>query len=140
MNNSFTYKKKVRASTENLSRIRAFVSEHAEKHGFSPNQIADVRLAVDEACTNIIKHAYKNDTNKEISIEIEVNDQRLKITIVDMGESFDVKSYHKPNLKKQIQEKKRGGLGVHLMLNLMDDVTYQVKNKMNVLSMCKNRN
>lgn len=140
MNNSFTYKKKVRATTKNLAVIRSFISEHAESHGFSPNQIADIRLAVDEACTNIIKHAYKNDSSKELTIQVEVDDQKLKVIIMDKGEGFDVKSYQKPNLKQQIEQKKRGGMGVHLMLKLMDEVTYQVKNDQNVLSMFKNRN
>lgn len=140
MSNSFTYKKRVRATTKNLSVIRSFVSDHAESHGFSPGQIADIRLAVDEACTNIIKHAYKNDSSKELIIQIDVDEQRLNITIMDKGEGFDVRSYQKPNLKKQIEEKKRGGMGVHLMLQLMDEVTYQVKNDQNVLSMCKKRN
>lgn len=140
MNNSFTYKKKVRATTKNLSVIRNFVSDHAESHGFSPNQIADIRLAVDEACTNIIKHAYKNDASKELNIQIEVDEQRLIVTIMDNGEGFDVKSYQKPNIQKQIQERKRGGMGVHMMLQLMDNVTYQVKSDQNVLSMYKNRN
>jgi len=140
LNNSFTYKKKVRATTKNLSVIRSFVSEHAESHGFSPNQIADIRLAVDEACTNIIKHAYKNDASKELTIQVEVDDQKLKVIIMDKGEGFDVKSYQKPNLKQQIEQRKRGGMGVHLMLKLMDEVTYQVKNDQNVLSMFKNRN
>lgn len=140
MNNSFTYKKKVRATTKNLSVIRDFVSDHAESHGFSPNHIADIRLAVDEACTNIIKHAYKNDASKELNIQIEVDEQKLIVTIMDKGEGFDVRTYQKPNIRKQIKEKRRGGMGVHLMLQLMDEVTYQVKNDQNILSMCKNRN
>ncbi len=135
-----TYKKTVGASTENLSDIRDFVASHAQKYGFDDNIVADIRLAVDEACTNIIKHAYSNDPKENLEITIEVDDEKFMIYLVDRGDGFDVKTYQKPDLKKQIEQKKRGGMGVHLMLNLMDEVTYQVKNNMNVLCMSKNRN
>lgn len=135
-----TYKKTVGASTENLSDIRDFVAGRAKDYGFDDNIVEDIRLAVDEACTNIIKHAYNNDPKEKLEITIEVDDQKFMIYLVDRGEGFDVKTYQKPNLKKQIEQRKRGGMGVHLMVNLMDDVTYQVKNNMNVLYMCKNRN
>lgn len=135
-----TYKMTVGASTENLSAIREFVAGHALAHGFDENKVADIRLAVDEASTNIIKHAYGNDPNENLEITIEVDDEKFMIYLIDRGEGFDVKTYQKPNLKKQIEQRKRGGMGVHLMLNLMDEVTYQVKNNMNVLCMCKNRN
>ena len=135
-----TYKKTVGASTENLSDIRDFVGGHAHQFGFDDNIVADIRLAVDEACTNIIKHAYGNDPTENLEITIEIIDDKFMIYLVDRGEGFDVKTYQKPDLKKQIEQRKRGGMGVHLMLNLMDEVTYQVKNNMNVLCMCKNRN
>lgn len=135
-----TYKKTVGASTENLSVIRDFVAGHAQNYGFDDNVVADIRLAVDEACTNIIKHAYRNDPKENLEITIEVDDDKFMIYLVDRGDGFDVKTYQKPDLKKQIEQKKRGGMGVHLMLNLMDDVTYKVKNNMNVLCMSKNRN
>ena len=135
-----TYKKTVGASTENLSEIRDFVGGHALDYGFDDRKVADIRLAVDEACTNIIKHAYGNDPEENLEITIEVDDEKFMIFLIDKGEGFDVKTYQKPNLKSQIEQKKRGGMGVHLMLNLMDEVTYKVKNNMNVLCMSKNRN
>lgn len=135
-----TYKKTVGASTENLSDIRDFVAGYARDYGFDDNIVADIRLAVDEACTNIIKHAYNNDPMENLEITIEIDEEKFMIYLVDRGEGFDVKTYQKPDLKKQIEQKKRGGLGVHLMLNLMDEVTYQVRNNMNVLCMSKNRN
>lgn len=140
MANLETYKKTVGASTENLSDIRDFVATHALEYGFNDSIVADIRLAVDEACTNIIKHAYGNNPRENFEITIEVDDEKFMIYLVDRGEGFDVKTYQKPDLKKQIEQRKRGGMGVHLMVNLMDEVTYQVKNNMNVLCMCKNRN
>ncbi len=140
MNKAVTYRKKISASTQNLSDVREFVSRHAEHHGFTSRQIADVQLAVDEACTNIIKHAYNYDASKELSIELEFDDEKMNVTLTDQGIGFDVERYKKPDLKKQIARKKRGGMGVYLIRNLMDEVNYYVESRENVLRMIKNRN
>ncbi len=140
MDKAVTYQKTVSASTQNLSDIRKFVSKHALNHGFSSEQIADIRLAVDEATTNIIKHAYKNDHNQELTIHLEFDDEKLSVTLTDQGIAFDLKKYKSPDIKKQIKKKKRGGMGIHLMKSLMDEVSYNVKNQKNVLRMSKNRN
>lgn len=139
LENVSTYQKIINASTEYLSEVRDFVSMHAARHGFSDKEIADIRLAVDEACTNIIKHAYNYDPSKEVGIVISVDPSKLMITITDQGKPFDKKKYQKPSLKKQIAQKKRGGMGVHLMRNLMDEVRYSFDNNTNTLCMCKNR-
>lgn len=135
-----TYQKKVNASTQNLSAIREFVSKHAEEEGFSKQQVADIQLAVDEAYTNIIKHAYNSDDSKKVMINLEFDGDKMVVTLTDHGIGFDIEKYRGPNLKKQIEKKKRGGMGVYLMRKLMDDVSYQVKNQKNVLRMCKKRN
>lgn len=140
MDKATTYRKKVKASTQNLSEIRDFVSKHAGEHGFSAKKVADIQLAVDEAYTNIIKHAYKNDSSQEVIINLEFDNEKMIVTLTDHGTGFDVEKYRRPNLKKQIEKKKRGGMGVYLMRKLMDDVSYNVLNKKNVLRMCKNRN
>lgn len=140
MDKAVTYQKTVNASTQNLSDIRKFVSKHALKHGFSSEQIADIRLAVDEATTNIIKHAYKNDHNQELTIHLEFDEEKLSVTLTDQGIAFDLKKYKSPDIKKQIEKKRRGGMGIHLMKSLMDEVSYKVKNQKNVLRMSKNRN
>lgn len=140
MNKATTYQKKVNASTQNLSTIRNFVSRHAEEQGFSTQKVADIQLAVDEAYTNIIKHAYKNDSNQQVIINLEFDNEKMVVTLTDHGVGFDVEKYKRPNLKKQIEKKKRGGMGVYLIRKLMDEVTYHAKNHKNVLRMCKNRN
>jgi serine/threonine-protein kinase RsbW len=134
-----TYKKKINASTENLAEVREFVSKHANAHGFTKENISDIRLAVDEACTNIIKHAYKYDKSKVVSIELEFEDDKIIVVLTDHGVGFNPDSYEKPSLTEQIRKKKRGGMGVHLMKNLMDKVIYQNIDGKNILYMSKNR-
>lgn len=139
MNNSVTYHKAIKAATSNLAEIRSFVAKHAHEHGFSERQISDIQLAVDEACTNIIKHAYSFDSTKKFTIELEFDGSQLSITLTDRGQGFNPDRYKKPDLKKQIEKKKRGGMGVYLIKSLMDDVSYSANTDKNVLRMSKTR-
>jgi serine/threonine-protein kinase RsbW len=76
---------------------------------------------------------------KMLSIELEFDDKKMNVTLTDQGIGFDVDRYKKPDLKKQIKRKKRGGMGVYLICNLMDEVNYYVENQENILHMIKNR-
>lgn len=128
------------ASTENLSLVRNFVSSQAEKHGFSEDQINDIRLAVDEACTNVIKHAYSYDESKVFNVDLEFDNSALLIEITDYGVGFNPSGYEAPNLEKRIKQKKRGGMGIFLIQNLMDELSYESDSKKNVIRMTKYRN
>lgn len=139
MNSITTYQINISASTHNLSEVRDFITGHAESCGFEGEQIADIRLAVDEAVTNIIKHAYQNDTSKEIDITLKISDSQLCILLIDTGKTFEFKTYEPPDIKKQIEQKKRGGMGVYLIQSLMDSVSYTRKGQKNRMKMCKNR-
>ena len=110
--------------TDNLSEIREFVGEAARAFGFSEESVANIVLAVDEACTNIIKHAYQYATNKEIEVSIIQNKLSFEIRIFDSGKPFDPTTIRQPDLKEHIGHRKRGGLGVYLMKKLMDKVEY----------------
>lgn len=82
-------------------------------------------LAVDEACTNIIKHAYKSNPNGKIIIKVDYNSDKLLITIIDYGSTFDPLVVPDPDLQKYYRNGKVGGLGMYLMKSLMDDVKYK---------------
>ena len=75
INNHIKKKLVIKSKTENLSTIREFVSENANDAGLSKEEIDDIILAVDEACTNIIKHAYKSFPDGEIIIAIDNSNQ-----------------------------------------------------------------
>ncbi|MEX0845222.1 MAG: ATP-binding protein [Balneolaceae bacterium] len=128
----------VAASTEHLAEVRDFVAAHAQNIGLSQKDISEIRLAVDEAYTNIIKHAYKDSPTSLVNIEIGSNSNQLWISLKDEGKSFDPSTYSEPNLMKKIKEKKRGGMGVYLIRKLMDQVQYNRKGHKNEIRMVKN--
>lgn len=140
MKRATTYHKTLNATTKNLSQVRSFVSVQARKHGFTDDQINDIRLAVDEACTNVIKHAYSFDDSKEFNVDLEFDNSSLSIEITDFGIGFNPSKYEVPNLHKRIKQKKRGGMGIFLIRNLMDELAYDSDGSKNVIKMIKYRN
>ena len=114
----------VKSSTDNLSQIREFTKAAALDSGFSEDTIGKIILAVDEACTNIIKHAYKNAPEGEIAISVKLEDGKFTISIIDHGTHFDPTGIPEPDLKQYYKQKRAGGLGMFLMKRLMDEVNY----------------
>jgi serine/threonine-protein kinase RsbW len=115
---------KVKSRTENLSEIRDFIYGNASAAGFSDEVIEKIILAVDEACTNIIKHAYKLNPEGEILIKIKYNTNKLVVELTDYGISFEPEKIPDPDLRKYYQQHKVGGLGMYLIKTLMDEVKY----------------
>lgn len=116
--------KRIVSRTDSLVEVREFVDAAARSFGFAEEEIANIILAVDEACTNIIKHAYHYAVDKEIEISIFQNSGAFEVRIYDNGKAFDPSLIQEPNLKEHIGHKRRGGLGVYLMKRLMDKVEY----------------
>lgn len=132
-----THKITVQASTEHLAEVRDFVASYATKHGIPAHEVEDIRLAVDEAYTNIIKHAYQNDNSQFVEIIMGSDENEFWISLTDNGESFDPTAYPRPDVRKKIKDKERGGVGVFLMKKLMDRIEYYKHKDSNELRMIK---
>ncbi len=110
------------ARLENLPAIADFISGSMSRLGIESGKL-EVELAVDEACTNIIKYAYAGNEGR-IIISCERQDNELVITIQDNGKPFNPSSVPQPDLAADLAHRKVGGLGMFLMRKLMDDVSY----------------
>ena len=134
-----TQKLQIKSRTENLSVIRDFVSKSASEAGFSNDVIENIILAVDEACTNIIKHAYKSYPEGEMIIKTKFTNSRFVVSITDYGISFEPAKVPEPDLQKYYRQKRVGGLGMYLMKTLVDDVKYvSIPGKYNEVMLSKN--
>lgn len=127
----------VAASTEYLTKVRDFVAGHARDFGFSNEEIEDIRLAVDEAFTNVVKHAYRFDSSKNVKITLGTHNNEFWISLRDHGKSFNPKSYHEPDLVESIKKKRRGGIGIFLIKKIMDGVEYRRMGSSNEILMKK---
>jgi serine phosphatase RsbU (regulator of sigma subunit)/anti-sigma regulatory factor (Ser/Thr protein kinase)/transposase len=133
------FRLRVPAEDRRLAEIRDFVQEVGEKVMIPQRVLANTKLAVDEACTNIIRHGYKGEPG-EIEIVVTGNGRDFSIAIKDFGKSFDLRNVASPDLKMYVETRKRGGLGVFLMNQLMDEVRYRAGHDGNVLTMSKHLN
>lgn len=114
------------SESEFLETIRDFISKIANCVGFTEESINKIQLAVDEACTNVINHAYDEMTNNDLRVEAKVADDKLDVSVIDYGKGFEPHIIKSPNMRKYLKGYKRGGLGIHLIKKLMDDVTFSV--------------
>ena len=113
----------VGADERELSSVRDFVTQASAALGFGDRTLANIRLAVDEACTNSIKHAYKGGPGT-LRLTITARKRWLEIRVFDQGEPFDGR-VDMPQFRQLIDGRRRGGLGVFLMHRLMDEVRYE---------------
>ena len=126
------------SETEFLEIIRDFMAKIARIAGFNEDHVNKIQLSVDEACTNIVKHAYKGIQKKDIRIQVELNDEKMIIAVIDKGKGFDPKKIEPLNMNNYLNELRRGGLGIHLMNILMDEIQYSIQPlKKNQVTMIK---
>ncbi len=114
---------KVKAKLENLAVISDFITKAMKQLGIE-QETFQVQLAVDEACTNIIQHAYSGGSEKSIRILCSMSGSDLVIQIRNWGKPFDPDSIPPPDLEADLEERRVGGLGIYLMRRMMDKVRY----------------
>ena len=134
--NTFTLD--VPSSTQNLALIREFVTRIAAQAGLNEVEVGQLELAVDEACANVIEHAYGDDKSKQVMIRAVFDDDTLRIHVIDTGQAFDPTQVQQQDLKDLIAKRRTGGLGMRLIRTLMDEVHYDIEpGRKNELRMVK---
>jgi len=116
-----------------LQRLKQVVTEFAEQHRLAPELVYRVNLALDEIITNVISYGYEDSSEHEISVHLSWNDPNIKIEVEDDGRHFNPLEAPPPDTGKALVERQIGGLRVHLVRKLMDDLEYRRENNKNVL-------
>lgn len=123
---------------DSLVKIVDFVSTAAVAAGLDKRSVDAVQLAVDEACSNIIEHAYGGEEHGEIQCTCQIIPGRLTVSLRDFGAPFDPTCIPEPNLCNDIEKRTEGGLGLFLMRQLMDEIHFRFHPQLgNVLTMVK---
>lgn len=110
---------------KNLAKIDQFIEQVGLQADFDDATIYNVRMAVDEACTNIIEHAYGGEGKGAIRLVCEPQTEGLLITIYDQGQRFDPTSIRNLDINAPLEARSNNGMGVYLMRQLIDTVTYR---------------
>jgi serine/threonine-protein kinase RsbW len=119
-----------------LPNIVEFVECACEEAGVDPAVRFDLKLAAEEACTNVIEHAYSGEGG-DLTVCFEVSGQDVRITVTDHGRPFDPGEVAMPDLSLPLDERPIGGLGLFLMQQLMDEVEFVFSEDGNRLRMVK---
>jgi len=128
------------ARYKSLDDMRQFAAQAAKDAGMDDIEVYAVELAVDEACTNIIEHAYGLDKGGEIECTCTAANDCLTVILRDHGKPFNLSSVMEPDLSSGLEKRPLGGLGVYLMRQLMDEVRFETLGEAgNLLTMVKHK-
>ena len=110
---------------ENLSKICDFVEQAATQAGLDDRGVYAIQMAVDEACTNIIEHAYGGEGKGDIRLTYEVQKDGIQVVIYDQGAPFHPAQVPEFNPQLPLHERQLGGMGLFFMRNLVDQVEFK---------------
>ncbi len=112
--------------TKHLHAIRMLCCTLAESMGFLRKDSETAALAVEEAITNVIEHAYHGEEGRKMRVIFEMEGNKFTVRILHDGDQIDTSQYVLlDDLSHFYRQKKRGGLGILIMKKCMDEVTYK---------------
>ena len=129
-------------ATENLAQVRDVVMRTLSEAGVPEKFARRITLAVDEAVSNIIRHAYEEFAMGTRTIDIKLNTyaekKRVEVILYDSGKEFDPEKVKAPDINEQVRLRKKYGLGIFLIRRVMDEVNYMFRTgEENILRMVK---
>ncbi len=122
---------------QTIPQLAEFIDQIADSNGINPSEAMSLNLAMEEAVVNVMEYAYPEGTKGDIDIAASINDDNIIFTITDSGVAFDPTAVNDPDLDKAAEERPIGGLGIHLVRQIMDTVSYERKDGKNILSLKK---
>lgn len=118
--------------------LAAFVDEICEALELDTLMTMQINLALEEAVVNVMQYAYPADTHGHVHISVKAYEKFLYFIIVDDGMPFDPTTFGDVDISQPAEERNIGGLGIHLVKQIMDSVNYDRVDGQNVLTMRKN--
>ena len=127
----------LRGSEADVDAFREEVERCAEAWNLPMAAVVEVQIALDEVVSNIITHGYGGREDREIELHLCVEGDELVIDILDGAPPFSIFDVPPPNLSEELDERELGGLGIHLVRSLMDDVQYRRDGERNHVTLRK---
>ncbi|CAN5797251.1 hypothetical protein BH23DEI1_BH23DEI1_22920 [soil metagenome] len=125
------------ASSDNLALFLSLVDVLAQRHDLPVEHVGDLRLLAEEACINVVLHAFDEGAPGEMTLQVGFEDGVVEIVIEDDGRPFDPEATPRPALDAQWRDREVGGLGWHLIRRLADDLEYRRIDDRNRLTLRK---
>ena len=125
---------------EELENVVTALENFFESADISLAVAQSVELALDELLNNIISYGYLDSNNHKITVELSIEENELQLVISDKGIPFNPFERQTPELNSPIEEREIGGVGIHLVKNVMDSYSYQRLGKRNIVTLTKKLN
>ncbi len=126
------------AELESLSVFRDFFEKACKQHQSIDDQICyDLKLAVDEACTNLITHGYAGMNPGSIILSLEMAPNKVVVTITDFGHPFEPGETSAPDVAAGLEDLPMGGFGSFFIYQTMDGINYETTEDGNHLTFIK---
>ena len=122
---------------DEVPQLATFVDQVCEALGFDMSTTMSLNLALEEAVVNVMSYAYPSETMGSVNIEAIANERLLKFIISDWGTPFDPTAEKEVDTTLSAEDRPIGGLGIHLVRQIMDSINYERTDGMNVLTLCK---
>ena len=122
---------------EEIPQLNAFIDEVCEAAGLDMPETMSINLALEEAVVNVMDYAYPAGTQGQVLIEAEADKERMKFVITDQGIPFDPTAKEEVDTTLSLEERPTGGLGIHLVRQIMDSINYERVDNNNVLTLRK---
>jgi ABC-type amino acid transport substrate-binding protein/anti-sigma regulatory factor (Ser/Thr protein kinase)/HAMP domain-containing protein len=120
-----------------IDKVNEIFASFAEEHNIPKSITSKVKMVFDELLNNAISFAFQDDKEHEIEINIELREDRLSISLSDDGIPFNPFRTETPDTDLSIEERSIGGLGIHLVQNVMDEVHYKRQGDTNIVTVVK---
>ena len=120
-----------------VPRLNTFIDEVCEANGFDMATTMQINLAIEEAVVNVMNYAYPKDTKGDITIEAKANKTELSFIISDTGKPFDPTAKAEVDITLSAEDRAIGGLGIHLIRQIMDHINYERVDGHNILTLIK---
>ncbi|UCD80097.1 MAG: ATP-binding protein [Desulfobacterales bacterium] len=132
------YSFELKSSLSELDNLCMNLETVGEKLGLSKKLIFEINLALDELFTNIISYGFSDDDEHIIKVTITPQKEEICLCIEDDGLPFNPIEFATPDVACSVEDCKIGGLGIHIIRKLMDDICYERCGDKNVLTLKKN--
>jgi serine/threonine-protein kinase RsbW len=132
-----TSKLEINNDISELQKINTFLEQLGEEWNIQSKLLFKINLALEEIFSNVINYAYTDKDKHIIIVEFSLDDNKLYIKIQDDGQVFNPLEVSEPNISLPVEEREIGGLGIHIVRELMDQVKYSRQNHTNILTLTK---
>ena len=120
-----------------ITLLQTFVDEAVKASKLDGLLAPGLNLALEEAVTNVINYAYPEGVEGSVELDAEVGEDALVFTVTDSGKEFDPTARPEVDINEGVEQRKIGGLGIHLVRNIMDEVSYERRDGKNILKLTK---